>query len=135
MKTRILAALVMLPATVAAIWFLSTPWLAALAALVLLAALREWYSLLGVRGLECTALLVLNLLLMTGLVWVSKGRLVLFQLAVFSGVLYWLLALSWLRRAQFGANGERLAHTLKRLPSSRPGPRWSCCTAKDRYGC
>ena len=37
-RTRVLAALVMAPAAIAAIMLLSTPWLAALAALVLLMA-------------------------------------------------------------------------------------------------
>jgi len=118
MKTRILAALVMLPVVVCAIVFLPTPWLAALAALVLLAALREWYVLQGVHGLECTALLVLNLLLMALLVWASKGSLALFQLTILLGSVFWLLALVWLRYSQFGANGSRLAHMLKLLAAS-----------------
>ena len=47
-RTRVLAALVMAPAAIAAILFLPTPWLAALAALVLLGGLWEWLKLAGV---------------------------------------------------------------------------------------
>jgi len=118
MKTRILTALVMLPLAVCATLFLPTPWLAALSALILLAALREWCLLLGVRGLECTVLLVLNLLLMALLVWVSKGTLALFRLSVLVGVIFWLLVPLWLRKAQFGAGFNRLAHMLKLLAAS-----------------
>jgi len=118
MKTRILAALVMLPAAVCAIVFLPTPWLAALTALILLAALREWCVLLGVRGLECTALLVLNLLLMALLVWASKGSLALFRLSVLIGVVFWLVVPLWLWKAQFGADGNRLSRMLKLLAAS-----------------
>jgi len=118
MKTRLLAVLIMLPAALAAIFLLSTPWLAALTALILLGALREWYVLLDVRGLECTALLVLNLLLMALLVWASKGSLALFHLSVLIGAVFWLLVPLWLRRARFGADGERLARMLKLLAAS-----------------
>ena len=45
-RTRVLAALVMAPAAIAAIMLLSTPWLAALAALVLLMGLWEWPMML-----------------------------------------------------------------------------------------
>ena len=48
-RTRVLAALVMAPAAIAAIMLLSTPWLAALAALVLLMGLWEWLKLAGVE--------------------------------------------------------------------------------------
>jgi len=118
MKTRILAALVMLPTAVCAIVFLPTPWLAALTALILLAALREWYALLGVRGLECTALLVLNLLMMALLVWASKGSLALFRLSMLIGAVFWLLVPVWLWKAQFAPKPQRLTHLFKLLAAS-----------------
>jgi len=118
MKTRIFTALIMLSATLAAITLLPTPWLAALAALVVLAALREWCLLLDVRGLECTALLMLNLLLMALLVWASKGSLALLRLSVLIGALFWLLVPLWLWKAQFGVQVNRLAHMFKLLAAS-----------------
>jgi len=118
MRTRIFTALIMLSVALAAIIFLPTPWLAALAALVLLVALREWCLLLGVRGLECTALLMLNLLLMALLVWASRGSLALLRLSVLTGALFWLLVPLWLWKAQFGVQANRLAHMLKLLAAS-----------------
>ena len=49
-RTRVLAALVMAPAAIAAIVLLSTPWLAALAALVLLMGLSGIFSGLAVMA-------------------------------------------------------------------------------------
>ena len=69
-RTRVLAALVMAPAAIAAIMLLSTPWLAALAALVLLMGLWEWLKLAGVEDtLPRIVLVGLNLALLVLLVW------------------------------------------------------------------
>jgi len=135
MKTRLLTALVMLPVVVCAIVFLPTSWLAALAALVLLAALREWYVLLGIRGLESTALLVGNLLLMALMVWAAKGSLALFKLGVLTGVVFWLLASGWLRFSHFGARGEPAARTLKRVAATLAiVPAWAALTLLHMAG-
>lgn len=108
-KTRVIAALVMAPLAIAAILLLSTPWLAALAALVFLVGLWEWLKLAGVDDtLPRTILVALNLLLMVLLVWASRstGGLspALFQMVVLAGVAFWLLALLWLRYYDFGAD-------------------------------
>ena len=68
-RTRVLAALVMIPLAIAAILFLPTPWLLALSALILLAGLWEWFRLADIEDtLQRTVLLVANLLLMVLLV-------------------------------------------------------------------
>ena len=110
-RTRVIAALVMAPAAIAAILLLPTPWLAALAALVMLAGLWEWLRLAGIDdSLPRTVLVGLNLLLMVLLVWASRGddgfSPALFQIVTLAGALAWVLALLWLWRPGFTA-GDR----------------------------
>ena len=117
-RTRVLAALVMAPVAIAAILLLPTPWLAAVAALVMLAGLWEWLKLAGVDDtLPRTILVGLNLLLMVLLVWASRGdggfSPVLFQLVTLAGAAGWLLALVWLWRPGFGATDRPLTRAFK----------------------
>ena len=107
-RTRVIAALVMAPTAIAAILLLPTPWLAAVAALVMLAGLWEWLKLAGVDdSLPRTVLVGLNLLLMVLLVWASRAdegfSPALFQLVTLAGAAGWVLSLLWLWRPGFGA--------------------------------
>ena len=117
-RTRVLAALVMAPAAIAAILLLSTPWLAALAALVLLVGLWEWLKLAGVEDtLPRIVLVGLNLSLMVLLVWASRDAAginpALFQIVTLVGALAWLLAPLWLWRPGFTAADRPWARAFK----------------------
>ena len=73
-RTRLLAALVMAPLAIAAVLLLPTPWLVALAAVLFLAGLWEWFDLAEIEDtLPRTVLLVANLALMVALVWASRS--------------------------------------------------------------
>ena len=117
-RTRVLAALVMAPAAIAAIVLLSTPWLAALAALVLLMGLWEWLKLAGVEDtLPRIVLVGLNLSLMVLLVWASRDAAginpALFPIVTLVGALAWLLAPLWLWRPGFTAADRPWARAFK----------------------
>ena len=117
-KTRLLAALIMAPVAIAAILLLSTPWIVALAAVVFLAGLWEWFELAEIEDtLARTVLLVAHLALMVAIVWASRSAsgysYVLFQLASVIGVVWWLLALLWLRNYDFASNHESWARYFK----------------------
>ncbi|MFT4257919.1 MAG: phosphatidate cytidylyltransferase [Pseudoxanthomonas sp.] len=113
-RTRVLAALVMAPVAIAAILFLPTPWLVALAALVFLAGLWEWLKLSDIDDtLPRTLLLAANLLLIVLLVWASAGSLVLFQIVALAGVAWWWLALLWLGKFDFASDHETWARAFK----------------------
>ncbi|GAB2516406.1 phosphatidate cytidylyltransferase [Lysobacter humi (ex Lee et al. 2017)] len=117
-RTRVAAALVMAPVAIAAILLLPTPWMMVAAAIVFLAGLWEWFDLAEVDdSLARTVLVVANLGLMVAIVWASRvrggGTLALFQLASIVGVVWWLLALAWLGRYEFGSNHESWARALK----------------------
>ncbi|MFC5568496.1 phosphatidate cytidylyltransferase [Lysobacter yangpyeongensis] len=117
-KTRLLAALIMAPVAIAAILLLSTPWMVALTAVVFLAGLWEWFELAEIEDtLARTVLLVAHLALMVAIVWASRSAsgysYVLFQLASMIGVIWWLLALLWLRRYDFAGNHETWARGFK----------------------
>lgn len=115
-RTRLLAALVMAPVAIAAILLLPTEWMVALAALVFLAGLWEWFDLAEIEDtLARTILLVANLGLMVAIVWASRATpdLVLFKLASVIGVVWWLLALFWLGRFQFASDHDTHARVFK----------------------
>jgi phosphatidate cytidylyltransferase len=117
-KTRLLAALIMAPVAIAAILLLSTPWIVALTAVVFLAGLWEWFELAEIEDtLARTVLLVAHLALMVAIVWASRSTsgysYVLFQLASVIGVVWWLLALLWLRHYDFASNHETWARFFK----------------------
>ena len=117
-RTRVLAALLMAPIAIAAVLWLPTPWLVAVAAVVFLAALWEWFRLAEIDDtLARTILLLANLLLMAALVWASPtdsgGSLVLFKLASVIGVVWWRVAMLWLRRPGFASDHDTHARVFK----------------------
>ncbi|HEY0503539.1 MAG TPA: phosphatidate cytidylyltransferase [Lysobacter sp.] len=117
-RTRLLAALVMAPLAIAAILLLPTPWMVALAAVVFLAGLWEWFDLAEIEDtLARTVLLVAHLAVMVALVWASRSStgysMVLFQLASVIGVVWWLLALLWLGRYTFASDHATHARVFK----------------------
>ncbi len=117
-RTRVLTALAMTPFAIAGILFLPTPWLVALAAVLFLMGLWEWFKLAEIDdSLARTVLLVVNLALMVALAWGSRtssgGTLVLFQIAVVVGVLWWLLACLWLKHYDFASDHDTHARAFK----------------------
>lgn len=117
-RTRLLAALVMAPLAIAGVLLLSTPWLAALSAAAFLVGLWEWLKLAQIDDpIARSVLLIVNLLLMVALVWASRsatgGSLILFQLMVMLGVIWWLLAVIWLRRYSFASDHDTHARVFK----------------------
>lgn len=117
-KTRLLAALIMAPIAILSVLFMPTPILAALSALLFLFALWEWLKLAEVDDtLARTILLVLNLALMVVLVWASRSSsgfsFVLFQLATVIGVIWWLLAMIWMKHYRFASDHDSHARAFK----------------------
>lgn len=117
-RTRVITALLMAPAAIAAVLFLPTPWVVAVGALLFLAGLWEWFRLAEVEDtLARSVLLVVNLLLMVMIVWASPtdagGSLVLFKLAVVVGVVWWLLAMLWLMHYDFASDHDTHARVFK----------------------
>ncbi|MDO5611377.1 MAG: phosphatidate cytidylyltransferase [Pseudomonadota bacterium] len=123
-KTRVLTALVMGPLAIAAVLFLPTKWMMLLAALFFLGGLWEWFKLAGVEDtLPRTFLVAANLLLMVMIVWSSRsgqggGTMVLFHISMLIGVMWWWLAILWLRYNQFAARDTGWARALKLIAGS-----------------
>lgn len=117
-RTRVIAALVMAPLAIAAVLLLPTPWMVALAAVVVLGGLWEWLRLAGVDdGLARSTLLVANLLLILALVWASasdpNGSMVLLKLFCVAAVIGWLLVAIWLRHPQFASAPDARSRMIK----------------------
>ena len=98
---RLVTTLVLTPLAVAAVLFLPTPYVAAIAATLFLTGLWEWSRLVGVEGQIWRAMYVMaNLALMTALLW---GRAFpLFGAISLVGVVWWMFALLWLLRPDAG---------------------------------
>src|SRR5688500_4647732 len=117
-RTRVLTALAMTPFAIAGILLLPTPWLVAISAALFLVGLAERFPPADVDdSLARTILLLANLLLMVALAWGSRtssgGTLVLFQLAVVVGVIWWLLACLWLKHYRFASDHDTHARVFK----------------------
>ncbi len=117
-RTRLLAALVMAPLAICAVLFLPTPWMAVLSAAAFLVGLWEWLKLTDIEDpIARGVLLVVNLLLMVVLVWASRsnsgGSFILFKLMVLIGVIWWLLAVLWLRHYTFASDHNTHARVFK----------------------
>ncbi len=117
-RTRVLAALVMAPLAIAAVLLLSTPWMAALSAAAFLIALWEWLRLAEIDDpIARGVLLVVNLMVMVALVWASRSATgsspILFQLMILLGVIWWLLAVIWLRHYEFASDHDTHARVFK----------------------
>ena len=117
-RTRVLAALILAPAAIAAILLLPTPWMVALAAVVFLAGLWEWFRLADIEDtLARAVLLVVNMALMVAIVWGSRTShgfsYVLLQLMTVLGVVWWLLAMLWLKHFDFAADHAGNARVYK----------------------
>ncbi len=133
-RTRILAALVMAPAAIAAILFLPTTWLTLLAAILLLGGLWEWVRLAGIEDTLARSLLVTaNLFLIVMLVWGSRsqqgGNMALFHLTLLAGVAWWWIAMLWLRFWRFGQENTRRNRSLKLMAGTLAViPAWCAIT-------
>ncbi|MGH8084993.1 MAG: phosphatidate cytidylyltransferase [Lysobacter sp.] len=117
-RTRLLAALVMAPVAIAAILLLPTDWMMALAAVVFLLGLWEWFDLAEIEDtLARTVLLVAHLALMVALIWASRSSegfsFVLLKLMTMIGIIWWLLALAWLGRSRFASDHDTHARVFK----------------------
>jgi phosphatidate cytidylyltransferase len=113
-----MTALAMMPFAVAGILLLPTPWLVAVAAVLFLVGLWEWFKLAEIDdSLARTVLLVANVGLMAALAWGSRtasgGTLVLFELTVVLGVVWWLLACLWLKHYTFASDHDTHARVFK----------------------
>ncbi|HET9048322.1 MAG TPA: phosphatidate cytidylyltransferase [Chiayiivirga sp.] len=117
MKERVLTALILAPALLAAILWLPASVLMVLVAAALLAGLWEWTRLIGLRqhALQ-TLVLLLHAGIMAWLAW--RGWPALFPFMALLGVLWWLLALAWLRAPDWGKVDTARNRSLKLLVGS-----------------
>lgn len=116
MKQRIITALILLPLVLAAVLWLPTGGIAALAAAILLGGLWEWTRLIGLSSPIGRGLLLLAHAAL--LFWLARKGWALFPWITLLGAGWWLLALLWLRQPQCGAGPGRRNTVLKLLIGS-----------------
>jgi phosphatidate cytidylyltransferase len=118
-RTRIIAALVMLPVAVAAVLMLPSNLLAAGIGALMMVGLWEWSFLAGLHGLVSRATyLVANALLLAALAWGAGPELAPLKLVALLGVLWWLLVPLWLMHFEFAREDRPLARALKLFAGS-----------------
>lgn len=117
MRARVITALLLAPAVLACILWLPVNLLMVLVAAVLLLGLWEWSRLVGLRSGSAR---VLVLLLHAGVMaWLARrGWPELFPWVALAGVLWWLLALAWLRCPQWGGGTSWRERGIKLLIGS-----------------
>jgi phosphatidate cytidylyltransferase len=118
-KTRIIAALIMAPVAIAAVYFLPTPYLAAVVAAVLLVGLWEWSALSGLTEKIPRSLYVAgNALMILALAWGSGRGLFGLKLISLIGAIWWLLVCLWLWQFEFAKKDTSLNRSIKLLAGS-----------------
>lgn len=126
-RIRIATGLALAPFAVASVLLLPTPWLALVAALVLLAGLWEWTRLTGLtEPLHRLAYIGANALMMASLAWAAGGGLFALKAAALLGAGWWVLSLAWLWRFEFASADRGRYRMLKLLAGSLAAvPAWS----------
>jgi phosphatidate cytidylyltransferase len=126
-RTRILTGLVLAPAAVAGLLWLPTEWLALVAAVLLLAGLWEWTRLTGLSDpLPRLGYITANALMIAALAWAAGPHLFALKAAALLGVVWWVLALAWLWRFEFGQADRGRFRILKLLAGSLAAvPAWA----------
>jgi phosphatidate cytidylyltransferase len=132
-KQRLVTTLVLTPLTVAAILFLKTPYVAAIAAALFLTGLWEWSRLVGIESRPWRGIYLLaNGAVMTGLLWMHGLQ--LFSLVSLIGVGWWAIATLWLMRPSLGREGGWFARSIKLVAGMLSiVPAW-CALALLHYG-
>lgn len=103
MKQRILTALILIPIAIAIILLLPTPAFAAIVAVVFLMTQWEWTRLIGITTTTVrVASVLIGAMLLAGL-WSLRDQ-DIWWLVIGAGVLWWLLAMLWLRHFSFAAS-------------------------------
>ena len=119
-RTRIIAALVMLPVAVLGVLFLPSSMLAAAVGALMMVGLWEWSSLAGLeRPVPRAAYLMANALVLAALAWSSRRLgMMPIQLVALIGVLWWLLVLLWLVNFDFARERKPWTRALKLFAGS-----------------
>lgn len=126
-RTRILTGLVLAPAAITGVLWLPTPWLALVAAGLVLAGLWEWTRLTGLSApLPRLGYVSANALMMAAVAWAAGPNLFALKAAALLGAGWWLLSLAWLWRYEFGQTDRGRYRILKLLAGSLAAvPAWA----------
>ncbi len=103
MKQRIITAFILATIAITFILLSSTPLFAGVLLLVWAAAMWEWTRLIGMQAsISRAASVVVIVLLMAGL-WLIRGQ-TWWWICIGAGVVWWLIALLWMRSYSFAAS-------------------------------
>ncbi len=117
LRARVITALLLAPLAIGAVLFLPSTWFALCFGLVLCYAIWEWTRVIGFRGrpLRAVAVIVNGLIMATLLVLDPAGWLLPIA---WVGVVWWCIAIFWLRAFEFGSAPTRRNREIKMLVGS-----------------
>lgn len=126
-RIRIVTGLALAPAAIAAVLVLPTPWLALVAAILVLAGLWEWTRLTGIaEPAQRLGYVSANALMISAIAWAAGPNLFALKAATLLGAVWWLFALVWLWRFEFGQADRGRFRMLKLLAGSLAAvPAWA----------
>ena len=126
-RIRIITGLALAPLAIAAVLWLPTPWLAVVVAALVLAGLWEWTRLTGLSEvIPRLGYVSANALMIAALAWAAGPNLFALKAAALLGVAWWVLALLWLWRFDFGQADRNRFRMLKLLAGSLAAvPAWA----------
>ena len=112
MKQRIITALILAPIAIAFILMSSTPIFAGVLLLVWAASMWEWTRLIGMQSASARiGSVIVIVLLMVGL-WLVRGE-KWWWICIGAGVVWWLIALRWMRSFSFAASPTSRNQAIK----------------------
>jgi len=118
-RTRIVAALVMLPVAVLSVLYLPSNMLAAAVGLLMMVGLWEWSLLAGLSSPTWRAIyLAANAVALAALAWVAGPGLAPIKVVALLGVGWWVLVLLWLLRFDFAREDKPWTVALKLFAGS-----------------
>lgn len=112
MKQRVITALLITPFAIALILLTPTPWFAAIISILCYIAFWEWTRLAGMRSRPWRAALVAICAAVLYALWCYRGSLFWWS-TVGAGVVWWFVALLWLKNYSFAASPTRENTALK----------------------
>lgn len=106
LKLRILSALLLVPLVVLAVLKLDTASFAIVTIFIMLLAAWEWSVLVPLRGLPARAGYLLSVVVLFALLWAYGQPEWLINLVLAMTLLWWLFALLWVSRPDWGSGAE-----------------------------
>jgi len=131
---RVISALIMAPLVIYGVLFLSNPAFTSILGAVMLAGAWEWSHLIPLKTIAGRVVYTAAIAVLMWLLWITGlGQLIKPLLLV--AFLWWLCALLWLSKPQFGAQASMMNNSLKMVAGALVIlPAWAALSTLHAHG-